>query len=254
MTEPKSWWAKRWMSLITVLPLDRRLNEGRLIAQSGSLRVDVLKAGRLECTVLSDEEATEAKEERAAISLSAVSEQQLSYCVQKLCSSATMRAELLRGQMPLIENLPLKPPSASIPLFPRKFDEIDASCTCDDWVSPCKHIIALHTVIAQTIEVAPEMLLELRGVTWNALIPQEENDQPEKPQPLPASPEHFWFGATLPKLPNDEGQLPFQKIATTCPDLLIDAPSAPGTIAAKLEKSCRFTAIELLDELALLQH
>jgi uncharacterized Zn finger protein len=47
---------------------------------------------------------------------------------------------------------------------------LDANCSCDDWIPPCSHALAVGTAIADEIGAHVWKLFELRGRTKNWLI------------------------------------------------------------------------------------
>ena len=44
-------------------------------------------------------------------------------------------------------------------------DEIEATCTCLDWSRPCKHVAAVHYMLATNLDMQPTLLFTLRGRT-----------------------------------------------------------------------------------------
>ncbi|MGH8898718.1 MAG: SWIM zinc finger family protein, partial [Egibacteraceae bacterium] len=45
----------------------------------------------------------------------------------------------------------------------------DTSCSCPDYANPCKHVAAVHYVLAQTFDADPFLLPTLRGRDQTAL-------------------------------------------------------------------------------------
>jgi hypothetical protein len=60
--------------------------------------------------------------------------------------------------------------SQGIELFPGSWDEVDADCSCPDWVNPYKHLAAVFYVLAQEIDIDPFILFSLRGLTKEELM------------------------------------------------------------------------------------
>ncbi len=48
--------------------------------------------------------------------------------------------------------------------------EFTADCSCPDYANPCKHIAALYYVLAEEIDLAPQILFKLRGLERDALF------------------------------------------------------------------------------------
>ena len=48
--------------------------------------------------------------------------------------------------------------------------ELDATCTCDPWLDPCAHALAVMYQVTWLIEADPFVLLQLRGVPRDQIL------------------------------------------------------------------------------------
>ncbi|GAB1458167.1 hypothetical protein MASR2M48_34750 [Spirochaetota bacterium] len=77
-------------------------------------------------------------------------------------SDPLLGARVARGEIPdgLIERLE----AAGAFLVPRRWSEIERSCSCPDYGDPCKHQVAVYYLLAQEIDRDP---LVLFSSTWH---------------------------------------------------------------------------------------
>ena len=75
-------------------------------------------------------------------------------------------ARLLAGEVPA--ELEAVFDGAGVPLLPRTWNDLHASCSCPDCENPCKHIAAVLYVFADRLDDDPWLLLAWRGRTRDA--------------------------------------------------------------------------------------
>ena len=78
-----------------------------------------------------------------------------------MAREARFSAALLAGEMP--QGVDAAFAAARASLFPSKADDLEATCTCPDWASPCKHVAAVHYMLGEAFDRDPFLLFELRG-------------------------------------------------------------------------------------------
>jgi hypothetical protein len=76
-------------------------------------------------------------------------------------------AELLDGRMP--EDIDEVLATCGVSLFPTA-RELDTRCSCPDAANPCKHVAAVHYVLAQSFDADPFLLPTLRGRDRTTLL------------------------------------------------------------------------------------
>lgn len=136
-----------------------------------------------------------------------------------LGAEASHVARLLAGEMP--PEVDAVCAAAGAPLFPVRSRDLHMACSCPDWAVPCKHVAAVHYVLAEALERDPFLLFRLRGLGREALLallreadgrsagrrsrrpcaapeaPSAAPPAPEPPQPLPLEADAFWRGGPV---------------------------------------------------------
>jgi uncharacterized Zn finger protein len=85
-----------------------------------------------------------------------------------MAGKARFAAELLAGRMPREIDEAFGAARAS--LFPERSRDLHTGCTCPDVANPCKHVAALHCVLAEALDRNPFLLFELRGRAKDAVL------------------------------------------------------------------------------------
>jgi len=153
----RPWWASRWISVLDSLGLASRLERGRRYARSGRvLRLDI-EPGRVEALV----QGSRYEPYRVRIRLRKFTERQWGKVIETLASKALFAAKLLAGQMP--ENIEEAFGAVGHTLFPSSRRDLEATCSCPDDASPCKHVAAVHFFLADQFDHDPFLLFRLRG-------------------------------------------------------------------------------------------
>jgi uncharacterized Zn finger protein len=89
-----------------------------------------------------------------------------------------IEAELDLGHMP--EEIKGLLDRNGLALFPTKWSDIEARCSCPDWANPCKHLAAVYYLIAREIDLDPFVLFTLRGVDPASIRREGRNGGREK--------------------------------------------------------------------------
>lgn len=187
-----TWWGQRWIAALEALGAvyANRLPRGRTYARSG--RVADIRVGPE--TVTARVQGSRARPYRVTLHLPAFDDTVWDRVVDALAGELRHAAALLDGRMP--EDVDDVLGSCGVSLFPRP-RELSATCSCPDSANPCKHVAAVHYVLAQTFDADPFLLPTLRGRDRAALLaalraaragtaPQapEPGDDAETPVPL----------------------------------------------------------------------
>src|SRR5207244_3553262 len=59
---------------------------------------------------------------------------------------------------------------AGASLFPAKAKDLEMRCSCPDYAVPCKHVAAVHYLLAEEIDRDPFLLFTLRGKDREAVL------------------------------------------------------------------------------------
>jgi uncharacterized Zn finger protein len=162
----ETWWAQRWLSALERFGWEyqSRLARGRTYARGGRVWQAEVRPGEVVAAV----QGSRPRPYQVRIQLASFSDEVWERVIARLADEATYVAKLLAAEMPHdIEELFS---AAGADLFPRKASELQSSCTCPDWASPCKHVAALHYVLAENLDAQPFLLFTLRGRTTEQVM------------------------------------------------------------------------------------
>ncbi|MGI6367666.1 MAG: hypothetical protein ACOX2L_04780 [Anaerolineae bacterium] len=202
-----SWWAGRWMrSLAHVLDANR-ISEGRACARAGRVTRLEVQPG----LVLADVQVGAGGgqlPQRVRLVPTVFSEAQWDRISSLLSQRAIYAAQLMNGEMP--EDIDQVFQSVGVSLFPTGIDDLGAQCSCSEWPSACRHIVAVYCQLAEQVDQDPFLLFTMRGRTkeqimaalrdlragqWDtgsAPVEQADPAAVTDPKALPTALEEFW--------------------------------------------------------------
>jgi uncharacterized Zn finger protein len=113
-----------------------------------------------------------------------------------MAGKAAFMAQLLEGNLPPeIEDVFF---SAGARLFPAGENDIRSRCTCPDNVVPCKHVAAVHIMLADALQRDPLLLFALRGKPRDLFLQElremrgRDHARRESPAPSTQDLTGFW--------------------------------------------------------------
>ena len=160
-----TWWGQRWIASLEALGVTyaNRLPRGRTYARKGTVRDLTVKPGAVTARV----EGSRPSPYRVGLRMPVFSDAQWASIVTALAAQIRHAAALLDGRMP--EDVDEVLAGRGLSLFPHA-GELTTTCTCPDHANPCKHVAAVHYVLAQTFDADPFLLPALRGRDRTALL------------------------------------------------------------------------------------
>lgn len=161
----KTWWGTKWVEALERIDYDtNRLPRGRTYARNGSVREIEIRGG----DVFAKVQGRRPKPYNIIIRLKRFSNPEIKKITETIASNPAVASELSIGTLPemLLEILN----EQSVYLLPKRWSEIEASCSCPDWANPCKHLAAVYYIISNEIDKAPFILFNLRGIATETLI------------------------------------------------------------------------------------
>ncbi len=159
----KNWWATRWIEAMERV-LDRgRLQRGRSYARQGQVLTLEEGKGGIKAQV----QGSRRTPYKVTISISPLSEKEWQEVLAALADRPYFVAQLLAGQMPLEIEEAFR--SVELDLFPG-LGELKQECSCPDWAGVCKHLAAVHYILAQRFDEDPFLLFRLRGKTQEEIV------------------------------------------------------------------------------------
>lgn len=160
----ESWWSERWVKSLEAMNMGARLARGKTYARKGqvaSLKLDERGAhARVQ--------GSRPKPYEVTIRLKALGAKEWGGVLDALAAEAIFAAELLAGEMPRDVDMAFLKAGAS--LFPGRSTDLHTACSCPDYANPCKHIAAVHFILAERLDDDPFLLFLLRGATKETVL------------------------------------------------------------------------------------
>jgi uncharacterized Zn finger protein len=239
----KSWWAKRWISVLEGFNIGARLGRGRSYARKGQVVAIEIGKGNVAAQV----QGSRPRPYDVTIAVKTITDAEWSTLIKALAGQALFAAKLLAGEMPQDIEEVFK--GAGLSLFPRKLDDLKTECSCPDWSNPCKHIAAVYYLLGEEFDRDPFLIFALRGMNRDELLKRlaqagagagaAEKQAPRSPrarrqaeavappaEPLSAELSTFWSSAL-----HDDwlGAIEIPPVAATLPKRLGSFPFWRGT-------------------------
>ena len=138
------------------------LRKARALSRSGSIGGITVRTGLFVASVPDGDGLF-----TASVALPVLEEAASTALVEVIGAQAGRIGSLLAGELPhsLVEHAE----EAGVELLPFG-TELDASCTCDAWLDPCVHALAVMYQVTWLIEADPFVLLQLRGLPRDQLL------------------------------------------------------------------------------------
>lgn len=144
--------------------MDRgRLQRGRSYARKGQVLSLEESKGEIRAMVQGSRRAPY----KATIRITPLAEMEWEKVMAALADRPYFVAQLLAGQMP--PDIEEAFQSVRLDLFPRT-GELNQECSCPDWADVCKHLAAVHYILAQRFDEDPFLLFRLRGKTQEEIV------------------------------------------------------------------------------------
>lgn len=159
----KNWWATRWLTAMERVMDRGRLQRGRTYARQGQVLSLEEKQGKITAQV----QGSQRTPYKIIIELQPLSGLAWVKTLQALAERPIFVAQLLAGEMP--QEIEQAFRAAKVELFPSK-QELKQSCSCPDAAAVCKHLAAVHYILAERFDADPFMLFRLRGKTQEEIV------------------------------------------------------------------------------------
>jgi uncharacterized Zn finger protein len=164
----RSWWAKRWQSVLESMGLGARLGRGRNYAASGQVTALRLEGPLVVASVV----GTRPQPYEVTISFRTPDDAAHARLAARLRAEPMLAARLLADDLPTeIESSFREEGCHLFPggrLAPGRYD-MTTRCSCPDYANPCKHSSAVLMLLGEEIARRPVTLLELRGFSLEDL-------------------------------------------------------------------------------------
>ena len=151
------WWAERWISVLESFGWASRLERGRRYARASRVLSVAIAPGWVEARV----QGSRFEPYRVGIEVKPLNDRQWQKVIRAMAAQAIFAAKLLAGEMP--GNIEDAFQEAKLSLFPESRRDLKTECNCPDAANPCKHVAAVHYVLAGEFDRDPFLLFRLRG-------------------------------------------------------------------------------------------
>ncbi|MCB8943547.1 MAG: hypothetical protein H6658_07310 [Ardenticatenaceae bacterium] len=197
----KNWWATRWLAAMERVMDRGRLQRGRSYARRGQVLSLEESKGKITAKV----QGSRRTPYKITIELTPLAESSWRKVTMALAERPYFVAQLLAGEMP--QEIEEAFQSVRLDLFPSR-QELKQNCNCPDWADVCKHLAAVHYILAERFDEDPFLLFRLRGKTQAEILAalgtgERGGDTAVTPEYTPAPPlseslPNFWqIGAEL---------------------------------------------------------
>jgi uncharacterized Zn finger protein len=102
-----------------------------------------------------------------AIQIKPLNDKQWEQVIAALAARPIVLAQLLAGEMP--QEIEEAFADVNLSLFPTA-RELTQECNCPDWADVCKHLAAVHYILAERFDEDPFLLFRLRGRTQDEIL------------------------------------------------------------------------------------
>lgn len=156
-----TWWGQKWLSALYGIDYSNRLPRGKTYANKGAVQdFRILKVNRP--TVQTKVRGSRPEPYTQVIRLKPYQAKEREKILDLIKNNPLILSRLLNRELPkeLYEALHQN----RIGLFPQKWEELEADCSCPDWAVPCKHLAAVMYTLANEIDQNPFLVFQLRGL------------------------------------------------------------------------------------------
>ncbi|WP_210651064.1 SWIM zinc finger family protein [Nocardioides sp. SYSU D00065] len=152
-----TWWSKAVLRAVEEAAFSAEdLRKGRALARAGAVGSITVAEGDAVAAVTDGQDAFTVE-----VTVPVLDDSDASAFTELVAAEAGRIGALLAGQLPhaLVESVE----EAGVELLPYG-GELGSACTCEAWLDPCPHALAVLTQLAWLIQADPFVLTHLRGL------------------------------------------------------------------------------------------
>lgn len=172
-TRMTSWWGKAWLRAVEEAAYSETdLRTARALARTGEVGGITVGPGSLVASV-----ADARGRSTASCALPVLDPQGIDALVEVVAAETGRIGALLAGDLPhdLVEHAE----ETGAELLPTGHD-VEATCTCEAWLDPCPHALAVLLQAGWLVESDPFVLLALRGLPRDDLVARLHAHRPAR--------------------------------------------------------------------------
>jgi uncharacterized Zn finger protein len=158
-----TWWSKAVLRAVEEAAFgEKELRSGRALARSGAVGAITVTEGGAVAAVTDGHDAFTVE-----VTVPVLDDTDSAAFTEIVAAESGRVAALLTGQLPhaFVEAVE----EAGVELLPYG-GELGSACTCDAWLDPCPHALAVLTQLAWLIQADPFVLTHLRGLSRERVL------------------------------------------------------------------------------------
>ena len=158
-----TWWSKAVLRAVEEAAFgEKDLRAGRALARAGSVGAITVSEGGAVAAVTNGHDAWTVE-----VTVPVLHESDASAFTELVAAESGRIGALLAGQLPhaFVEAVE----EAGVELLPYG-GELGSACTCEGWLDPCPHALAVLTQLAWLIQADPFVLTHLRGLSRDRVL------------------------------------------------------------------------------------
>lgn len=158
-----TWWGKAWVRAVEEAAYgEKEQRAGRALARGGAVGGIIVDSGSAVASVEDEHGVWTAR-----VALPVLEPVAVDALLEVIAAEAGRAPALLAGELPhaLVEHAE----EMGVELLPYG-GELDATCTCEAWLDPCVHALAVLSQVTWLLERDPLVLLHLRGLPRDELL------------------------------------------------------------------------------------
>jgi uncharacterized Zn finger protein len=167
----RTWWSNRFLLALSAFTDPARLGRGRTYARTGRIIEHNIANGKVTAKVRGSINPYFGVYKEplytTTLAIRHISPAAWSKIVARIASNARQITQLLMNEVP--DTVETAFEELGEHLLPRQAKEFTTTCSCPDYVNPCKHIAGVCHLLAGQLDDDPFLLFELRGLSRERL-------------------------------------------------------------------------------------
>ena len=158
-----TWWSKAVLRAVEEAAFgEKDLRRGRALARAGAVGSITVSEGGAVAAVTDGQDAWTVE-----VTIPVLDDSDAAAFTELVAAESGRIAALLAGQLPLAFVEAVE--EAGVELLPYG-GELGSACTCEAWLDPCPHALAVLTQVAWLIQADPFVLTHLRGLSRDRVL------------------------------------------------------------------------------------
>jgi SNF2 family DNA or RNA helicase/uncharacterized Zn finger protein len=153
-----TWWGNRWLEALQSIDYSNRIPRGKTYANTGKVKDIIIENGKIAAKV----QGSERLPYKQVLSIPPFTDAQQQQIIEVVAEDPYLLSSLLNKELP--QQIEAKLAEKDIYLFPKKWSDWTAKCSCPDVAVPCKHLAAVIYVLANEIDQNPFLLFQIKGM------------------------------------------------------------------------------------------